>query len=86
MSEEFIAFRSRVIEIFAQSGVMANNPGPEEDLDLREYIEDSIQFISAVVEIENQWDIELHDELLSPESLASVNGFCKSLWELLPHR
>ena len=67
MSEEFIAFRSRVIEIFAQSGVMARDPGPEEDLDLREYIEDSIQFISAVVEIENQWDIELHDELLSPE-------------------
>ena len=83
MTQELIEFRSRILEIFAESGILAQDPGPDEDIDLRDFIEDSIQFVSAVVEIENQFDIELHDELLSPESLAPINGFCTSLWELI---
>ena len=83
MTQELIEFRSRILGIFADSGILAQDPGPDEDIDLRDFIEDSIQFVSAVVEIENQFDIELHDELLSPESLASINGFCTSLWELI---
>lgn len=51
----------------------------EEDFELLEYITDSLQFISFVVELEEVLNIEFPDELLSGEILHSRNGFATML-------
>ena len=40
-------------------------PDDNNDIDLSEYIIDSLQFISFIVEIENKFGIEIPDELLN---------------------
>ena len=49
---------------------------------MREYVEDSIQFVSTLVEIESQFEIELPDEILLFDNLASFYAFSQSIWEL----
>ena len=83
MYEDLQALRSQLLNIFAQTGVIVDDSAMEQDIDLRDYIEDSIQFISAVVEIENQLEIELPDELLTYDCLASFHAFSMSVWETL---
>lgn len=47
----------------------------DEDIDLREYILDSIQFISFIVELEKKFCIFFPDEMLSVDVLSSLNSF-----------
>ena len=54
----------------------------EEDYELIEYIADSLQFISFVVELETALHIEFPDELLNGEILQSRNGFAEMLESL----
>ena len=44
-------------------------------MDLTEYILDSIQFISFIVELERELNIEFPDELLLYDNIRSLNGF-----------
>lgn len=44
-------------------------PNVDEEIFLADYIEDSIAFISFIVEIEEEFDIEVQDEYLSVEML-----------------
>lgn len=83
MYENLQALQSQLLDIFAQTGIIVDHSALEHDIDLRDYVEDSIQFISAVVEIENQLDIELPEELLSFDSLSSFQAFSMSIWETL---
>ncbi len=83
MIEDLQALRLRILEIFAQCGMRVEGIKGDQDCDLRECIEESLQFISAMVEIENQLDIEVYDELLQLDSLASFHGFCQGIWEIL---
>ncbi len=45
-----------------------------DDVNLLEYGMDSISFVSFIVETENVFNIEIPDEILSVERLASLNG------------
>lgn len=54
-----------------------------EDLDLTEYIEDSVKFLQFIVALEDQLDIEIPDELLNIEILRSFNGFSSLLKEFI---
>ena len=47
----------------------------EKDVDLRGYFEDSLVFISAIVEFENFLGIEIPDELLLYDKFSSLNSF-----------
>lgn len=55
----------------------------EDDIDLRDYIVDSIQFISFIITIEEKLEIEFPDELLLYDNLISLNSFCTMLSEVL---
>jgi acyl carrier protein len=66
--------REKLLGILEESGLYIDRESPEEDLDLREYIVDSVQFMGFIVEIENQFDIEIPDEVLAYDNLASLNG------------
>lgn len=75
--------RDRILSCFQNAGVEINKINTNEDCDLREYIADSVAFIAAIVEIENEFDIEIPDEFLIYERFASLNSFCETISLLL---
>ena len=74
--------RSRIIKSLEEIGILIQ-VDDSIDIDLREYIEDSLQFITAVVELEVEFGIEIPSELLIYDNFASLNSFCKIIEELL---
>ena len=86
MNNDIQSVRSQLLDIFAQNGIIVADSALQEDVDLRMSIEDSVQFISAIVEIENHFDIELPEELLLYESVASFMGFSQSIWQILHNK
>lgn len=57
--------------------------GEDEDVNLETYIEDSIQFMSFVVELERIFDIEFPEELLLFENFKTINSISLIIKELL---
>jgi acyl carrier protein len=66
--------REKLLGILEESGLYIDREHLDKDLDLREYIADSVQFMSFIVEIENQLNVEIPDEVLVYDNLASLNG------------
>lgn len=54
----------------------------EGDFDLSEFIIDSVQFISLIVEIENVLGFELPDEFLFLDKYRSFNALCIALTDI----
>lgn len=73
--------REKLLECFLNIGVVIDAKEP--DIDLKEYILDSIQFISAIVEIERVFSIEFPDELLLYNVFDSLNGLIHIIDTLL---
>ena len=48
--------------------------GDESDINLSEYQIDSLTFISLILEIESHFQIEIPDEYLSMQTVASLKG------------
>lgn len=67
--------KDKIIEILDVNGIFIDNENLVYDIDLREYITDSIQFISFIVELEKLLDMEFPDEMILYDNLASLNGF-----------
>ena len=63
-----------------------DNTVPPTDINLRDYITDSIMFISFIVELEKKFEIEFPDELLLINALASLSGFAYLLAEIINNR
>lgn len=64
-----------IFEMLDENGMYVDSSEMEEDLDLREYLIDSIQYVYFIVELETRLGRELPDEVLIYENLASINGF-----------
>ena len=73
--------RLEVQRILTESGVMVDSI--EEDFDMRDVIQDSIQFISFIVNLEEELKIVVTDELLSYDAIASYDNFCQNIYDLL---
>lgn len=82
MKMDFDVTRNKVLETLNNIGIPLSL-GKEEDVDLRNIFTDSLMYISAIVQIENDLDIEIPDELLNLENLSSFNAFVTSLGELM---
>jgi acyl carrier protein len=54
----------------------------DNDIDLREYLTDSLLFITAIVEFEKSLNIEIPDEMLIYDKVSSLNSFVAMLDEL----
>ena len=63
--------KDKLIECFSNIGVLIE---PKDDVDLKEYILDSLQFVTSIVEIERTFSIEFPDELLMYDVFDSLNG------------
>lgn len=70
-----------IYDVLLESGIMIDSIG--EDFDLRDSIQDSIQFISFIVALEQRLGIEIHDELLQFDAIASFNNFSNNIYEIL---
>ncbi|MCQ5338128.1 phosphopantetheine-binding protein [Eubacterium ventriosum] len=46
-----------------------------EDIDLTEYIEDSMEFMEFMMNVEEEFEIDIPDECMSLEAIKSLNGF-----------
>ena len=67
--------RKDIIPILSNIGILIDEQMETFDVDLTEYILDSIQFISFIVELERELNIEFPDELLLYDNIRSLNGF-----------
>lgn len=70
--------RAAIYETLLESGIMIDSI--EEDLDLRDFIQDSLQFISFAINLEQKLDVELNDELLLFDSVASFNNYSEKIY------
>jgi acyl carrier protein len=70
-----MSIREKIFDVLEANGIYVENGKDSEDLDLREYIADSIQFINFIVELERELDIEFPDEALLFDNIVSLNGF-----------
>ena len=74
--------KNDVIEVLNELGIETEDIG-ENDVDLTEFIVESIMFISFIVELEDKLGIEIPEELLDINSIKSLNTFSTILEELL---
>jgi acyl carrier protein len=77
--EAKVEAREKVLEILEENGLYVDPKSAGEDMDLREYILDSLQFMSFIVEVENKLNLEIPDEILVYDNLASLNGLSSIL-------
>lgn len=62
-----------LLKVFEENGIFID----DKNVLLHEYIPDSLTFVSIVISIEEEFDIELPDDLLLIDHLGTFN----SLWE-----
>jgi acyl carrier protein len=67
--------RETLLAILEANGIYIDRKDTGNDMDLRDYITDSIQFINFIVEIEQEYSIEFPDDVLLYDNIASLNGF-----------
>ncbi len=72
MSREEI--KKGIITCFQNVGIMIPLDDISDDLEIQEYIEDSIMFITMIIELENHFGIEIPDEYLLPEMLSNLGS------------
>lgn len=60
-----------IIDCLESVGVITD--GVTGDTDLMELLEESVMFISFIIEIENHFQIEVGDEYFMPQRLGTVN-------------
>lgn len=81
MTEETI--RKTILDILDENGIYIDPEEMENDLDLREYLVDSLQYVYFIVELEDRLKTELPDEVLFYENLGSLNGFASMIVSFL---
>ncbi|MCL2717617.1 MAG: acyl carrier protein [Lachnospiraceae bacterium] len=64
-----------ILKSLDEIGVFIDDIEKEDDFDLREYLLDSIQFISFIIELEMELDVEIPSELLLFDNLSSFFSF-----------
>lgn len=64
---------NRIPEVLENIGVLGAE-ALDEETDLNEWIIDSLMFISFMVELENEFEIQIPDSLLQQETISSIRG------------
>lgn len=72
-----------ILKFFEENGVCIDQDSISGDVDLREYLIDSMQYIYFLVELERMLDTELPDEILLYDNLSSLNGFSNLIATIL---
>lgn len=79
---ESTEIKRRLLDVLASNYIFID-ANENENVDLSLYIEDSIHFISIIVSLEVEFNIEFPDELLNFEKLQYLDNICIIIEELL---
>lgn len=79
---EINVIKKKVFEALENVGIFIDG-NVEEDSNLKNYIEDSIQFISMIIEFEETFQIEIPTELLMFDNFDSLDKISVILQELI---
>jgi len=74
---DYGAVRKTLLNIIDEMGIVVDDDN--NDFILNEYITDSLSFISFIIEIENQFNIEVPVELLLISKMNSFNAYCDTI-------
>jgi len=74
--------KKKVVEALENVGIFIDE-NVDEDSNLKNYIEDSIQFISMIIEFEEAFGIEIPTEILMFDNFDSLDKISVILQELL---
>ena len=77
--------KQEIKNIMEEIGLDVSDIG-NDDIDLSEYIVDSLMFINFVVELENKFNVDLPDEYLDVDVLKSFNALSTLIEELLKEK
>lgn len=75
----------KILMIMEQSGMIIDTKVDieKEDLDLRESIQESLQFAAFIMELESSFNISLPDEFMMFDNFSSLRAVANSISELL---
>lgn len=69
--------RQKILELMSDIGYFIEDASI--DVDIRDYIIDSIEFIGFIVQLEEKFNISFPDEYLMIDTLESLNGLANLL-------
>lgn len=78
----FEQIKKYIFEYFEETGIYISNEEKEKDIDLRDYLVDSLEHVTFIIEMEEKLGYELPDEILLYDNLSSINGFINMLIEI----
>ena len=73
----------KLVNCLENVGIYIDIDDSVDDINLENYIESSIQFISLVIEIEKEFSIEIPDEMLDINTFKTIDMICDLLNEIL---
>ena len=73
----------RLLLCFNNIGVFIN---PKDNFLLSEVLEDSLLFVSMIIEMEQEFDIEIPDEYLAADRLTTFQDLEELVKELVPNK
>ncbi|MBD5538192.1 MAG: hypothetical protein HDQ99_21620 [Lachnospiraceae bacterium] len=71
------AIKDGIIKAFINKGLVID----DEEVELKDYIPDSLTFVTLIIEIETILDMEFPNELLTFERLGTINSLTEALYE-----
>lgn len=71
----FEDIKDKLHQAFLNKGILID----DDDLEIREYIADSLEFITLIIEIETVLDIEFPDVLLNMDAIGTTNSLAAAL-------
>lgn len=80
MNEEI---KNKIYDVLHEMGFIIFENDNGDDINLQDYITDSIQFVDFIVRLEEKFDIMLADEFLDYTAISSMCGFAEMLEEFL---
>lgn len=73
----FEEIKDKLHQAFLNKGILVD----DDDMEIREYIADSLEFITLIIEIETVLDIEFPDVLLNLDAIGTINSLAAALLE-----
>lgn len=73
--------KKAIFIILENQGIYISNK--DEDVNLLEYLVDSISIIEFIIALEDYFEIEIENEKISYEIFVSINGLCNLIKEII---
>ncbi|MBQ8392456.1 MAG: hypothetical protein IJX51_01660 [Clostridia bacterium] len=70
-------YRDQVVQVLEEMGILIESD--EYDVNLQDFIVDSIQFITFIVNVEEKLNLTFPDEYLNYDNIETLHKFCEIL-------